>query len=143
MAADFGARHQLKGKPLALGFSMLNVCRGMRFIEQTDPLPLTMAIGASYRLSGALQLAMDVRREIADKRTALGIGTEYAVFPAFSLRMGYGSGLAQAASRGALGALGGLGGGFGLKMGPCRADYTFTPFGELGNVQRISLGARF
>ncbi|MBI5242169.1 MAG: hypothetical protein HY922_00635, partial [Elusimicrobia bacterium] len=39
--------------------------------------------------------------------------------------------------------LGGFGGGFGLKFGNYRADYTFTPFGELGNAQRISLGCRF
>ncbi len=42
-----------------------------------------------------------------------------------------------------MGGLSGLGGGFGLKMGKYRADYTFTPFGALGNAQRISLGARF
>ncbi|MFA5138879.1 MAG: hypothetical protein WC728_06550 [Elusimicrobiota bacterium] len=30
-----------------------------------------------------------------------------------------------------------------LKLGNYRADYTFTPFGELGNAQRFSLGARF
>ena len=39
--------------------------------------------------------------------------------------------------------MGGLGGGFGLKFGAYRADYTFTPFGELGNVSRISVGAKF
>ncbi len=37
----------------------------------------------------------------------------------------------------------GLGGGSGLKIGKYRADYTFTPFGVLGNAQRISLGARW
>ena len=38
---------------------------------------------------------------------------------------------------------GGLGAGFGLTMKSYRADYTFTPFGALGNVQRLSLGARW
>ncbi|MBI5244470.1 MAG: hypothetical protein HY922_12460, partial [Elusimicrobia bacterium] len=62
--------------------------------------------------------------------------------PMFMLRAGYASQAARAASGGSM-PLGGFGGGFGLKFGNCRADYTFTPFGELGNVQRISLGVRF
>jgi len=31
----------------------------------------------------------------------------------------------------------------GISLRRFRADYTFTPFGQLGNVQRVSLGARF
>jgi len=42
-----------------------------------------------------------------------------------------------------LGGLSGLGAGLGLRMRGYNLDYAFTPFGELGNVQRLSLGARF
>ena len=42
-----------------------------------------------------------------------------------------------------MGALGGLGAGLGISGRSYRADYTFTPFGALGNVQRLSLGAKF
>lgn len=94
------------------------------------------------RLGGALQLALDVRREVYDGRTVLGIGTEYAFLPALSLRAGYAAGSAISSSGGAAG-LGGMGAGIGLHMRDYRADYTFAPFGELGNVQRLSLGARF
>jgi len=143
VAMDFGAQHQLKSRPMTLGVSLLNVGQGMRYLQQRDPLPLTMSAGAAYRMGGVLQMAVDVRHEVPDRRTSVGIGSEYAVFPSFALRMGYGSGLAGMSGGGALGALGGVGGGFGLKLGNYRADYTFTPFGELGNAQRISLGARF
>ena len=123
------------------GFSVLNVGPGMRYLSQRDPLPLTLSAGTAYRLGGVLQLALDVRQEVHDKRTSVGFGTEYSVLPALSLRAGYASAMAQ--ETGGSGPLNGLGGGVGLKMGSWRADYTFTPFGTLGNVQRISLGARW
>ncbi len=89
-------------------------------------------------------VVIDVRREIYDQRTDVGIGTEYALFPSFALRAGYASQFSgTSGGGGALSSLGGLGAGFGIRMKTYRADYTFTPFGDLGNVQRISLGARF
>ncbi|MFH0946890.1 MAG: PorV/PorQ family protein [Planctomycetota bacterium] len=97
-AMDFGAQRQLKSRPMTLGVSLLNVGQGMRYLSQRDPLPLTMSAGAAYRLGGVLQMAVDVRHEVPDRRTSVGIGTEYAVFPSFALRMGYGSGLVDAGS---------------------------------------------
>ncbi|MEK9145167.1 MAG: PorV/PorQ family protein, partial [Elusimicrobiota bacterium] len=144
-AMDMGAVHRLNALPLSFGFSVLNLGQGMRFISQRDPLPLTLTFGTAYRLGGLLHLAVDVRHEPYDKRTEVGVGTEYALLPVFAVRAGYASQAARAigsASSSPIG-LGGLGGGFGLKLGNYRAVYTFTPFGELGNVQRISLGARF
>ena len=78
----------------------------------------------------------------------MSIGTEYAAFSTLSLRAGYLAAMAgSAASSGAttdrFGELSGVGAGLGIKMGGYKLDYSFTPFGELGNVQRISLGARF
>ncbi len=144
VAFDLGAQHQIDGRPLSLGFSVLNIGKGMKFLDQTDPLPLTFAAGAAYRFAGTLQVAFDVRHEVHDNRTDIGIGSEYALVKNFTLRAGYASSVANAAGGGgAVGGLTGLGGGFGLKIGKYRADYTFTPFGALGNAQRISLGARF
>ena len=140
-ALDLGAMHRLDSLPMSLGLSVLNLGRGMRFISQRDPLPLTVAAGAALRLGNALNLLLDVRRNVYDRTTDVGAGAEYAVMPAFMVRAGYGSQSAKAATGSS--PLGGLGGGFGIKLGNYRTDYTFTPFGELGNVQRISLGARF
>ena len=145
-AVDLGARHQFSGSPLALGVSVLNIGPGMKFLNQVDPLPLTLAVGAAYRLGGALNLALDVRREINDKRTEVGIGTEYALLSSLSLRVGYASQSAKTAGSGGGGALSsfsGLGAGLGINTRRFRADYTFTPFGQLGNVQRVSLGAKW
>lgn len=138
IALDVGTVHQFDARPLSVGFSLLNLGRGMRFIDQVDPLPLTVSAGASYRVSGVLNVALDVRHEPYDRRSDVGIGTEYTLLSGFFLRAGYASLGPNAASP-----LGGLGGGFGIRMSRYRADYTFTPFGALGNTQRLSLGARF
>ncbi|MFA6094003.1 MAG: PorV/PorQ family protein [Elusimicrobiota bacterium] len=143
-AADLGAVHRFEGRPLSLGVSVLNMGQGMKFLDQRDPLPLTVSVGGAYRLAGVLGIALDVRHEPNDKSWDVGVGTEYSLFQGFALRAGYASAAVagRSSKSGAMG-LSGLGGGFGIKMRSYRADYTFTPFGELGNVQRISLGARF
>ncbi|MFA6029571.1 MAG: PorV/PorQ family protein [Elusimicrobiota bacterium] len=141
-AADFGAVHKLDALPMSLGVSVLNVGQGMKFLDQRDPLPLSVSVGAAYRVAGALNIALDVRQEPNDGGTSVGVGTEYALIQGFALRAGYASQAARTAIGGGS-PLGGIGGGFGLKIRNYRADYTFTPFGELGNVQRISVGARF
>ena len=142
-ALDLGAVHRFDGLPMSLGLSVLNMGQGMKFIDQRDPLPLTVALGGAYRLGGLLHLALDVRYEPNDRKTEVGVGTEYAVLPMFAVRAGYASQVVRSIGSGSASPLSGLAGGFGLKLGNYRADYTFTPFGDLGNVQRVSLGARF
>lgn len=145
VAFDLGVHQRIPGRPLSLGFSVLNLGNGMKFLDQRDPLPLSIGVGASYRIAGAMQLTMDVRREVYDRETNFSIGSEYALLPTLAVRAGYISTLAQqtGSSSGGLDALGGLGGGLGLKLGRYRFDYTFTPYGNLGNAQRLSLGAKF
>lgn len=144
VAVDLGVQHRFATRPLSLGASVTNIGRGMQFLDQVDPLPLTVALGGSYRLAGALGIALDVRHEYYEQRTDIGLGTEYAILPSFSLRLGYGSNFAQAASGSNTGfsSFGGMGAGLGFKTNRYRLDYTFSPFGDLGNVQRVSLGAR-
>ncbi|MBI4249813.1 MAG: PorV/PorQ family protein [Elusimicrobia bacterium] len=144
VAFDMGLAHDFGGGPVSLGVSVLNAGRGMRFLSQKDPLPLTLVLGSALKLAGAMQFAADLRYEPYDRRWDLGLGTEYAAFPAVSLRLGYASNLRQGGFglQGA-GPLSGLGAGLGLQMSRFQADYAFTPFGPLGNVQRVSLGLRF
>jgi hypothetical protein len=141
-AMDFGLIRTVPGTEFSMGASVLNVGRGMRFLEQVDPLPLTFAAGAAYRFAGVLQVAVDFRHEPYDKRSTFGIGTEYALFRGISLRGGYASSVASAGGEGAP-LFEGLGAGLGMRLGRYRFDYTLTPFGALGNAQRISIGARF
>ncbi|MBI4656113.1 MAG: PorV/PorQ family protein [Elusimicrobia bacterium] len=142
---DLGAIHKLKDKPISLGISLQNIGPGMKFLSQRDTLPLSLVVGGAYQISGAFGMVLDLKYEPYDRKVSVGIGTEYTALSILSLRAGYASYVAQSVGEQRIGSssLSGLGGGFGLKMGNYTADYVFMPFSDLGNVQNISLGARF
>jgi hypothetical protein len=103
-------------------------------------------VGAGYRFVPGLTLALDVRHQLIEKRTTLSFGTEYWPFSLLALRAGYvGRLLSSVVNRGdeKIGDLLGLGAGLGLKLFGYQMDYSFVPFGDLGEVHRISFSARF
>lgn len=142
VAVDLGARKDLRGSPFSIGFAARNIGKGLKFIEQEDALPLMLSVGASARLAGVLGLAAEIRNEPNDSRTSFALGTEYAFLGSLALRTGYSANSAGSRSP-SMGMLGGLGAGLGFRMKSFGADYSFTPFGDLGDAQRLTLSARF
>ena len=155
-AVDFGAQHELglrgPGTPL-FGVSVQNLGPGLKFQDQTDSLPLTLAAGLGYRLPMGLTAALDYRNRPHSASSEFRVGTEYALVPTFALRAGFsravgsqsprsGGGSSKSGS-GGLSEAAGFAAGFGFKVYGYMLDYSMTPFGELGHVQRFSLGARF
>lgn len=142
-ALDLGVMkpYALRGLPLMLGVAAHNLGPGLRLGEERTQLPLTVSLGLGLRLGGTVLVSADMRQRPHSGAMAFGLGSEYAVLPAFALRAGY-AGAPGAAGSGA-GNLGGLGMGFGLKFLKASLDYSFSPYGELGNAQRISLATRF
>lgn len=141
VAVDLGVRRELTGRPLTLGLSIQNLGKGLKFLDQEDPLPTAIAAGASWRFAGVFGLAGEIKQEVHDKRLTASIGTEYALLGSLALRAGY---AANAVSRsGTSGPMNGLGAGLGVRWRSVSADYSFTPFGDLGDVQRLGLSARF
>jgi hypothetical protein len=147
-ALDLGSQYALAGVrgpgvPL-LGLAVQNLGPGMKFLDQTSQLPLAFAAGLGYRLPVGLTLAVDFKHRPYSHDSELSVGTEYALLTNFALRAGYGTVKAyNGASSGGFSALSGFATGLGLKFHTYSLDYSFTPMGELGNVQRFSLGARF
>ncbi len=139
IAVDFGLSRQLKSLPLMIGLSVQNFGKSMKFINQEDPLPLKVTMGALVGIIPGFNMAFDIQRAIYDKQTTFNLGTEYSVFPGFALRSGY---MMQGASNeGGIGT--GLNMGAGFKMMGTQIDYAVTPFGELGNAQRITVKRKF
>ncbi|HBB67598.1 MAG TPA: hypothetical protein DCZ93_09950 [Elusimicrobia bacterium] len=139
VAVDMGFSRSLNTRlPLSLGLSVQNLGRGMRYISQRDPLPLSLSAGLSSAIIPGLNLAVDVRRLVYDKQTSVSLGTEYAVFSGLSLRSGY---LTRAAATEVKG--GGISAGVGLNIMNASLDYSVTPYGELGNTQKITLKKSF
>lgn len=147
-ALDLGGMYRFGSTGLQLGMAAQNLGPGVKFINETNPLPLTFAVGTGYQFRSGFLLAMDVKNRPHDNKTFVSFGTEYAVLPVVSLRAGYLSALAggvsaSGAATGRFGEVSGIGAGFGLKLFSYNLDYAFTPFGELGSVHRISLGGQF
>ena len=147
-AADLGAQYEARplgpGVP-SFGVAVRNLGPGVRFLDDTTPLPLTIAGGLGYRLAQRLTMALDVSHQPHAGTSDVRVGSEYAIVSAFAVRVGYGSDDARAgaAGTGTAAAFSGLAGGFGVKALGCSLDYSITPFGELGNAHRFSLGTRF
>lgn len=142
VAVDLGMRRELTGRPVTLGLSVQNLGKGLKFLDQEDPLPTAVAAGASYRFAGVFGFAGEIKQDLNDKRFTASIGTEYALMGALAVRAGYASN-AVSRSGTSSGPMNGLGAGLGIKWRSVSADYSFTPFGELGDVQRLGLSARF
>lgn len=146
VAFDAGAQAKagaLLGVPLSLGLVVRNLGPGLDYGGGREPLPTTVSAGAAARLPAGLTLAADWRWRPHAKKAEVGIGTEYAVLSGVAVRAGYASAAAGRGGAPAAGGLTGLGAGLGMRIGRMALDYAFTPFGELGNVQRLSLGARW
>jgi long-subunit fatty acid transport protein len=147
-AVDFGGQYSLAALPgpgvPRLGLAVQNLGPGMKFLDQTSQLPLTLAVGLGYRLPVGLALAADFKHRPYSRDSQFGLGTEYALLANFALRAGYGTAkTGTGASQGTFSALGGFATGLGFKLRNYSLDYSFTPAGELGNTQRLSLAARW
>lgn len=148
VAFDLGAQGELPwvGGPgtAVAGLAVRNLGPGLRFLDESSPLPLTLAGGLGYRVASWLTVGADYsRRPYATLKDDVAGGAEVAVVPKFALRMGFSSAAARTRGAGVSAALAGVTAGFGVRVGDWRIDYSMAPMGELGNAQTFSLAARF
>lgn len=140
-AVDLGSLYKVRGAPLTLGLTVLNVGSNVKFDSVSDPLPLGIKAGVAYRLWGEkLLIATGVDAWLRDKRTYGELGMEWKPLSLLAIRAGYQLGRAQDQLGGKKIGLG-AGAGFHLKM--VTVDYAFVPFGDLGDTHRFSLGLKF
>ncbi len=152
LALDLGSGIRYPASSLSFGAAIQNLGPGMRFFKESYALPLTASAGAAWEPWQGLTLALDLRQRIHTGNTSVSLGTEFWVFSAVALRGGYlsrvgsfaktDSGLKSGADS-RLEAFTGLGAGVGLRLFNYQLDYALTPYGELGNAQRLSLQVEF
>lgn len=146
VAIDIGQIYNTAINNLNIGLAVQNIGPDMKFIEEPYSLPLTVLVGAGYRILGGLTLGMDVKHQVIDNRTSLSFGTEYLLVNSLALRAGYLMKLLKSDSdvgetpgvNNDLGRLTGIGAGLGFRLGTTSVDYAFVPYGDLGNTHRIS-----
>lgn len=145
-AADFGVLTQTPR--IQLGFSILNMGPPMKLGQESYSLPLSAALGVTYRIRNGLLFSFDFKQGIIEKKSIFGFGAELPFLNIITLRSGYLSSVASLPKskengNSFLDKFSGLNSGIGLKLFSSQIDYAFSPMGELGNSHRISLSYRF
>jgi hypothetical protein len=120
---------------LRLAFTARNLGPGLRFDNDTAPLPTILTAGAAWRgypRGDSLTFSADAVRP-KDSKLYGAFGVEYTALRILALRMGFRTG--QDIGLGFR-----VGVGFRLKV--VEIDYAFSGFGDLGQMHRIGLSAR-
>ncbi len=148
-AADAGLSWQTPVKNFLMNLSILNAGPKFNFSSDKKSLPLAYNLGLKYAGADKLELYAETRIRPKDKDDEFCLGAEYRAIESFLIRFGYNSKnakLSKSADDDGLNALDNLRGlsmGFGVQMKIFDMDYAFTPFGELGNAQRITINKKF
>lgn len=137
-AVDIGFNRALNSLPVGIGLSVQNLGTKMKYVSQEDPLPLTLTAGLMFSVIPGVNLALDVKRLVYDKQTGVSFGTEYALLSGVALRAGYltNNHVANISNTG-------FSAGAGINFWNTQLDYAVTPYGELGNSQKITLKKKF
>lgn len=151
MAADLGLGIRSPARRLSFGAAVRNLGPDMKFIDQSFKLPLMVSAGAAFQFVKPLALALDVHAKPHQEQVSVAVGTEFTPVSMVVLRTGYLAKLASAISntqenetnQGQLSGFNGLTGGLGIHGTAFSLDYAFTPMGELGNNQTLTLSVSF
>ncbi|MFC2061633.1 PorV/PorQ family protein [Elusimicrobiota bacterium] len=136
---DLGCYYPLSGK-LALALNIQNIGLNVKFKEESDPLPLNFKVGAAYKPINNLTIACDINEYIIDRLLYASVGSEYWILGVAALRVGYKYGY-DIDSLGS--SLVGLAGGIGFRLYGIGLDYSYAPFGELGDTNRFTFLLKF
>jgi len=135
-AVDFGALYQPHLEGLAIGLAIRNLGTNLEFIDEGDPLPLTIRLGSAYQRSfGGQQilLSIDFPYLVYEQEINPTIGFEYNWRKMIQGRIGYRFNVDDT----------GLAFGLGFSYQKYIIDYAFGLANKLGNLHRISLGVKF
>ncbi len=133
---DIGTHYSVNQR-LSLALNIQNIGIGIKFKDESDPLPLNLKLGASYKLLNSLIVACDINAYVVDRLFYASWGGEYWV-GRIGLRAGYKYGYDTES----MGASVGLSAGLGLRLNGIGIDYAFVPFGRLGDTHQISISLK-
>lgn len=114
-----------------------NIGPGLKFDKRTSPLPTAATLGGSWHShpGGSASLILSLDQTYAnDEKYYAAFGAEYVAFQLLSLRAGYRTG--QAAGSG-------LRVGVGFRLSLMDIDYSVSPYGELGAMNKLGVSMRF
>ena len=141
VAVDFGVLYNTGFRSLNFAMSARNFSRELTYEAQNFELPLTLTIGISMDMIDFTSMSSDVHSLVLavdaarprDYYEHMNLGMEYTFMELLSLRAGYAFPTDEEGIS--------LGAGLNVDFGGIGlgADYAYTSFGILGNVNRIGL----
>ncbi|MFA5975263.1 MAG: PorV/PorQ family protein [Elusimicrobiota bacterium] len=135
-AADLGVLYHASDK-LSLASTLTNMGSKLKFLEEGDSLPLAFHLGAAFQPNTQWQVTMEgVYRRAGP--TSFHAGGQWRPIETVSLRVGYKTDTLKGLS-----AVAGLTTGIGIHVWGQELAYAWSPYGELGNAQYVSLLIRF
>jgi hypothetical protein len=141
-AGDAGLLWRTPHRPLSLGFTVKNLGSEVKFVDEGDPLPLTLALGGAYRMmEDRLTLGLDLRQP-NDAGLQYGAGVELAQPLPWEMKGALRAGHSSAGDDITDG-LTGLSVGAGLTWREWGFDMAWVPYGLLGSTFRYSLLVKF
>ncbi len=134
---DLGLLYEAKEgffQRLRTGFVIQNLGTGITFVSEKSNLPLAMKLGWAYPFFGNNLIAALDLVDSSNEKTHVNMGLDYRLWDVVAFRLGY-TGRHDLSS----------GITYGLRLGNERLhlDYSFVPFGALGDTHRLTLGVRF
>ncbi len=136
-ALDLGASypfHHRRLHGLRAAFAVQNLSNGIKFKNESSPLPRIIRMGFAYSWWGEAMTATLDEVVPADNTPFAALGLEYKIRKMVSIRLGY-KGEKKTDQK--------VSYGFGFENPIFRLDYAFVPYDDLGNTHRISVIYRF
>lgn len=123
-----------------LGLSVQNIGTKIKLSDQSNALPLNGRLGISIKVSPGVLSVIDLNIP-ADNNMRLSGGVEYLALDIFAFRIGYSFmfGVQDQYKS----AWAGLTAGLGINIDRDSVNYTFAPYGNLGQAHRIEIGIKF
>jgi Uncharacterised protein family (UPF0164) len=139
-SGDIGVLKRFVNRPITIGLAMRHMGPGIKFINETDPLPTTIDAGVGLSLlRERLKVGLDIKKP-RDNSVKFAVGTEYRRALKgnyrYALRGGYNSSNTDSNGTGFS-----LGGGLGMKQ--FDFDFAWVPFEDLGNTFRYAAHIKF
>ncbi|HAH32934.1 MAG TPA: hypothetical protein DCL44_11545 [Elusimicrobia bacterium] len=146
-AADLGVIYYLRpssywltnvqAQEFRFALTARNLGPGLKFDKESSPLPMSLTLGTSWLSHpyGSSTLILSVDNTLAnDDKYSVNVGAEYMAFQLLSFRAGFKTGQYVGS---------GVRLGVGFRLSFADLDYSMSPFGDLGTMNKVGMTIKF
>ena len=139
-AFDAGAIYYLDNYNLRLAVAARNFGGKLKYVSEEEALPEIVVAGIAYEVIKNLEIVTDVNFP-TNSDVYFGVGGEYKFNLKKEINLACRAGYNSLSSN--INGLNNVSAGFGISYKEYRLDYSFMPFGELGNANLLSVNIEF